>query len=163
MSSETKDLPYFRVDYTARLAPTGEVYRPNAVFVTRDYKTPEGAIRGLRAIMIKDARVQGITSHVDVEIHRLAQSSEDEYYAELALSAHAFQQHAYRDGVYVGGDSTPAEHERRVPALRRERRVRPFRRLLARGACPELETSMRGQVKGRGKGLENLGPERETF
>lgn len=99
MSRETKDLPYFRIEYTARLAPSGEVYRPNAVFITKDYKTPEGAIRGLRAIMNRDARLYGITNRVEVEIHRLAQSSEHEYYGELALSARSFQRHAYADGV----------------------------------------------------------------
>lgn len=129
MSCETKDLPYFRIDYTARLVSTGEVYRPNAVFVTNDYRTPEGAIRGLREIMKRDARLHRITSRVEVEIHRLAQSSDDEYYGELALSARAFQRHAYVDGVYVGGSSTPAEHERRVSALRCERKVKSFRRV----------------------------------
>ena len=129
MGSE-KDAPrYFRIDYTARLLPSRQVYRPNAVFVTKNYKTPEGAIRGLRSIMNKDARVHGISERVEVEIHRLAQSNEDEYNAELALSMHAFQQHAYKDGVYLGGHSTPDEHERRVAALRRERRVKSFRRL----------------------------------
>jgi hypothetical protein len=129
ISPERQDRPYFRIEYTARLAGTGEVYRPNAVFVTRDYKTPEGAIRGLRAIMRRDARLHGITTRVEVEIHRLAQSSEDEYYGELALSARAFQRHAYIDGVYVGGNSAPAEHERRVSALRRERKMKSFRRV----------------------------------
>lgn len=107
MSPETKDLPYFRIEYTARLVQTREVHRPNAVFVTKDYKTPEGAIRGLRAIINRDARLHGITSRVEVEIHRLAQSSDDEYYGELALSARAFQRHAYVDGVYVGAARRP--------------------------------------------------------
>lgn len=120
---------YFRIDYTARLVPSGQVYRPNAVFVTGDYRTPEGAIRGLRAIMVKDARVQGIPGRVEVEVHRLAQSNQDEYNAELVLAMQAFQQHAYKGGVYVGGNSTPGDHERRLAALRRERRVKPFKRL----------------------------------
>lgn len=86
VSSETKDPPYFRIEYTARLVQTGVAYRPNAVFVTKDYRTPEGAIRGLRAILNRDARLHGITSRVEVEIHRFAHSSEDEYYGELGLS-----------------------------------------------------------------------------
>jgi hypothetical protein len=57
---------YFRIEYTARIVPSGHVYGPNAVFVTGDYRTPEGAIRGLRAIMVKDARVQGIHGRVEV-------------------------------------------------------------------------------------------------
>lgn len=123
MSRDTTGLPYYRIEYTARLVPTREVYRPNAVFVTKDYRTPERAIRGLRAIMKRDARLHGITSRVEVEIHRLAQSSEGEYYGELGLSARAFRRHAYADG----GNSTPAEHERRISALRRERKVKSFR------------------------------------
>src|SRR5207249_3268434 len=109
MGSQKSDLRYFRIDYTARIVPSGQMYRPNAVFVTKDYKMPEGAIRGLRAIMNRDARVQGITGRVEVEIHRLVQSNEDEYNTELVLAMNAFQQHAYREGVYVGGRSTAAE------------------------------------------------------
>jgi hypothetical protein len=128
VGSKKRDRRYFRIDYTARM-PSGDVYWPNAVFVTGDYRTPEGAIRGLRAIMIRDARVQGIPGRVEVEIHRLAQSNENEYHAELSLAMQAFQQHAYRDGFYVGGDSTPLEYERRLSALRRERKVKFFTRV----------------------------------
>jgi hypothetical protein len=120
---------YFRIDYTARIAATGELYRPNAVFVTNDYETPEGAIRGLRSIMNRDARLHGIAGPIDVEIHRLAQSSEEEYHAELSLAMQAFQRHAYTNGLYTGGVSTPAEHERRVSTLRREKKTMRFRRL----------------------------------
>jgi hypothetical protein len=129
VGSNKRGRRYFRIDYTARIVPSGRPYRPNAVFVTGDYQTPESAIRGLRAIMARDARVQGIGGRVDVEVHRLAQSNENEYYAELSLAMHAFQQHAYRDGCYVGGDSTPVEYERRLSALRRERKVESFKRV----------------------------------
>jgi hypothetical protein len=129
MGTQRKDAHYYRIDYTARVARTGELYRPNAVFVPKEYRTPEGAIRNLRSIMNRDARLHGIAGPIDVEIHCLAQSNEDEYHAEIALSMQAFQKHAYRNGVYTGGVSTPAEHERRVSTLRRERRLKPFRRI----------------------------------
>lgn len=57
LGSKKRARRYFRIDYTARIVSSGDVYRPNAVFVTGDYRTPEGAIRGLRRFMVKDARL----------------------------------------------------------------------------------------------------------